>query len=215
LLHEKEKEESDFTNKSVFERLSILRESTIRCLENKGYKKWSVYKNYYQQNYQFDADEIKQGTYNNIFSINKSKDIVSIINVHAYQSATKEVLLKLLPDRYSLETESGNELLDHNRSGSGYGFVGLNQMIKKIKAKRISLTFLLISLNNLTTVRIESNFQQFLPIDKGKIYKHTTTNSLYEKVPIEETLIFISGVKSKNQFISTLNGIISNPFVVV
>ena len=183
-------EESELKTLPLIDVLAFVRKTAIDMLLKIGYKKWYVNNGSLNDNsITQPEDKVLAGRYNNVYSIRKSKSEIKLASVSSFDSATKDVIKRIMNDYddYSLRKLIG-ELLNE----------GTN----------VTINHYIFSLRSIPDSRIKGLLYYFYKSPDDSMYSCDSDIDIYRKklkIPVKTTFHFISNITGITKFKNELN----------
>lgn len=174
------KEEEKFSSLSTLSRLIRTRRLFIEAINKQGYNKKNWIKNnFYSNGYDDEVVIGAQAEFENCAFIYKIKgENLYVTTLQAYKSPTKKELIEI-----------------HRMYGSTYF---LSNTVRKLfadkKVKKLCISIFVLSLDTISSKRIETALPNAIPVVHSKHYKIGNISK-----PGIADLYFLSGIKSENQ----------------
>ena len=194
--------ESVFLKLPTYERMEYICRDTINHLRRKGFSYWNVYKSFGDFNIGGQPPKrlIYKGGYNHFFGHKIVDKQMYFVSVHVYTSPSKKELLE-----FERRLTNGFVLSRFSRD-----------LIEKKKIKKITLACIVLSLDKVTSNRIENTLQSIV-VSEGSVYEDLLGKGAWiyysQKVDCENIYYaFLTGIKSRLQLSDKLAPVIKTLF---
>lgn len=183
-------EESELKTLPLIDVLALVRKTAIEKLLNIGHKNWYVNNGRLTGNsITQPEDKVLAGRYNNVYSICKSKSEIKLASVNSFDSATKDVIKRIMNDYegYTLQGLIGKHLNE-----------GMN----------VTINHLIFSLRSIPDSRIKGLLYDFYKSPDDSMYSCDSYIEIYRKnlrIPVKTTFYFISNITRITKLENDLN----------
>jgi len=186
-------EESELKTLPLIDVLALVRKTAIEKLLKIGYKKWYVNNGSLSGNSIYQPeDKVLAGRYNNVYSIRKSKSEIKLASVSSFDSATKDVIKRIMNDYegYTLQELIGKHLNE--------GMI-------------VTINHFIFSLRSIPESRIKGLLYNFYKASDDSMYSCDSHIDIYRKalrIPVKTNFYFISNITRITKFVNELNNLL-------